>query len=674
MRCARKRFAALGVLMLLILCGWTSRAKAIATKIRVAVNVTNPPYQFLDENGQCAGMHIDILNYIAAENDYLIEYLPMQSNEDCKKALQNQTADIILGVGSTSSQANDMLVSSAISSSTLCMIVDSGDVRQSGADYRRIAIQLETIPSSMMNIFSGCEFLTVGNQQQVLQAQRSGRVSAMIGVRESLLYQISELGLEDDYTILYNYLGSIEYYIGMPGSNHALKRNIDLAVSKLYASGEYEKIQKRWLPSDDPNEQILFWLKLLLIGAAIILPLIAGYLIFVSRMRIVLQRKVDQQTKDIQSANEALRENLLQIQHESELRNRIIRYSPSGMILFDRSYAVRLMNESALRMEGLAKDAAVEDARNLRIFGKILREIPEDIFKKGALIVNRSMVMTGEDGKERYYRYTLHQILQDNAISGDLLTVQDITEEEREKQMLFEKNKSSTLNQIIAGIAHEIRNPLTSIKAFASLIVSNGGDEEVRQSFAEFVPKEIDRINQLIEGLIQYAKPFTPHFEAVEIDGLIQECLYLLKPSANAGTVALTLDLTPGLFVWADRNQLKQVFINIIMNGADSIREKLQKEHLPGPLGLRITSRADADSVEICVRDEGLGMTQEEMRRCMQPFYTKKARGTGLGLSLCEQYVRDNGGQISVKSEKDQFAEFSLRFRRNQHEATGIDN
>ena len=119
------------------------------------------------------------------------------------------------------------------------------------------------------------------------------------------------------------------------------------------------------------------------------------------------------------------------------------------------------------------------------------------------------------------------------------MTVEDITAEERKKQELFEQEKKQSLNRLVAGIAHEIKNPLMAIRTAATLMRDQGSDQEVQEAFSKYVPDEVDRINQLVNGLIHYARPVEGDLERIELSKVVQECLYLTKVVTKAGVFYL---------------------------------------------------------------------------------------------------------------------------------------
>ena len=237
-------------------------AGAVTTKVKVAFMGGLPPYQFLDKNGQPAGMHIDILDAIAGECDLVLEYLPMESNSECLRALDEGRADIVLGV-MASDKAYAGRMTSEITSSPLSMIVPNSILTESGelADSRyRAVFQYGTADSYLVSSLGVNQCAIVGTQQEVMETHLQGRAKIIVGVKNSILYQLRELDLMDDYTILHNYMDTVSYAMAVPEGDYSLLYLLNNGIASLRSSQQYEAIWDRWIVSDQSEElrRILF--------------------------------------------------------------------------------------------------------------------------------------------------------------------------------------------------------------------------------------------------------------------------------------------------------------------------------------------------------------------------------------------------------------------------------
>ena len=636
-------------------------ANAISRYLRVGFTAEVPPFQFV-EDGKAVGMHIDILDAIASQRDYNLEYIPFHTNTECYDALMSGEIDLILGaVEQTHLDNTAFLNSDPISSSQMCLIVENDAMSSTSFKIETAIFSFDTMRPSLLSNLGVHQYISVGNQQEVYLQQRTHPGSAMIGIKDSLIYILKTEGVDSEYTIRNNYLGTLEFILLMRDSDRELRRAMNEGIAQVKASNKYDDICDQWLQYSDPTVMLERNIRIIMIAFATVAVIVLVYIIVARRIQRLLRRKVAEQTAQLRSTNAELEKQYEQLQNENDLRNRIIKYSPSGMILFDLHYTITMMNNSAARMVRLPKPETGGNVLQVPVFGDIVRAEGDVIFVQGTTVSNGSIRLN--NGRPRVYNYTMHQVLRYGQIVGTLLSVQDITEADRIRQAEFDKEKSSALTRIVAGLAHEIRNPLMSIRTFATLIGEQGENRQVQQSFAQYVPEEVDRINKLIENLIHYARPAVRHTERINVADLLDSSLALIRPLLRKKQFALDCQLDPELYILADRDQLKQVIVNILINGLEAMEKKpSQVGHI---LTLTVTSVAWEQNVVITIRDEGVGMDDAQIRSCRDPFFSTKKGGTGLGLALCDQYVRENNGTLQIEAVKDSYTEISLTFERS---------
>ncbi len=215
----------------------------------------------------------------------------------------------------------------------------------------------------------------------------------------------------------------------------------------------------------------------------------------------------------------------------------------------------------------------------------------------------------------------------------------------RELQDSFEQIKRadrlSAVGQLSAGLAHEIRNPLASIDGAANLIESPQTSEEVRRNSLAIIHKEIQRLNRLLTSLLDFARPRKPEFQTVEAGRLIDAIVALAGHSAQQKGIVLRKDApasTPAFE--CDTEQMKQVLLNLAINAIQA---------MSGPGEVVLSAHEMDSSVVIAVRDEGPGVSQENMDKIFNPFFTTKEAGTGLGLSVVHQIVTQHGGVVNAE-------------------------
>jgi signal transduction histidine kinase len=218
--------------------------------------------------------------------------------------------------------------------------------------------------------------------------------------------------------------------------------------------------------------------------------------------------------------------------------------------------------------------------------------------------------------------------------------------------------KLSAIGQLAAGLAHEIRNPLTSIRGFIQISMM---ESEEMKKWESIILPEIDRINDLLKQFLDLSDTRPSQFVRFELDGLIADVLRLLEPKAILDGHQLTAEPPPSpVVVEGDPEKLKQVLINLIKNGLESLGEKGQ---------VWIRWRKLRDRIHIRVQDNGCGIQPEHMSRIFDPFFTTKGDGTGMGLSICHRIISDHGGQIHVTSQPGRGTIFNIHLPIQQFHA-----
>lgn len=232
-------------------------------------------------------------------------------------------------------------------------------------------------------------------------------------------------------------------------------------------------------------------------------------------------------------------------------------------------------------------------------------------------------------------------------LSGDLLiSAKDVTDYKRIEQAAYQNDKLAILGRISAGIAHEIRNPLTSIRGFIQFLKPDFtalGKEE----YAAIILAEIDRANHIIYEFLNSSKPSAPIKQNIPVHMLLREVLLLFESEALMHSCRIEVEpIDPQLSVNVDVRQLKQVLLNIIKNAVEAVA------HLHDCKGSITAAASRSDhSVRISISDNGNGMSAHTVSRLFDPFFTTKEEGTGLGLSVSYQIVKNHGGKIDVTSE-----------------------
>ncbi|WP_051287269.1 two-component system sensor histidine kinase NtrB [Paenibacillus taiwanensis] len=249
-------------------------------------------------------------------------------------------------------------------------------------------------------------------------------------------------------------------------------------------------------------------------------------------------------------------------------------------------------------------------------------------------------------------------------MDGDyLFSIKDVSDYKRIEQTAVQNDKLAILGKIAAAIAHEIRNPLTSIRGFIQLLrphLMQLGKEE----YARIILAEIDRANDIIFEFLNSSKPTAPLTSEIPISSLLREVVLLTESEAlmkGCEIILLNEIQDSTLLVSIDVKQIKQVLLNMIRNAIDALDEVRDKRK--GAITLRTVK--EGRYVAIHIVDNGKGMDERTLERLFDPFFTTKEEGTGLGLSVSYRIIRNHGGTIEVDSRQNEWTEFIIRLPLN---------
>lgn len=242
-------------------------------------------------------------------------------------------------------------------------------------------------------------------------------------------------------------------------------------------------------------------------------------------------------------------------------------------------------------------------------------------------------------GDNRY----LHLIVsKQNESNLFLMEIHDESEKMFMKKRLNHNESLSTLGQLAASIAHEIRNPMTSLKGFTQLLLKTANEDGKR--YLDVIDHEIQRMEEILTEFLQVSKPCNKEYTYFEIDHLITEVAGFMSPQSLMKAIEINIinELYPNIRVLGNRNLLKQVFINVIKNAIESMGKS-------GKIDVILSLSCDG-FISIKVKDEGSGIGEEELANIFKPFFTTKSAGTGLGLSHAYEVMEAHGGKIEVES------------------------
>jgi nitrogen-specific signal transduction histidine kinase len=248
---------------------------------------------------------------------------------------------------------------------------------------------------------------------------------------------------------------------------------------------------------------------------------------------------------------------------------------------------------------------------------------------------------------------------EDRQVLGALMVLTDITALKRLELQIRRSDRLASLGTLSAGMAHEIKNPLVSIKTFAQLLPERYQDSDFRETFSNLIGHEIDRIDSLVNQLLRFARPAKPHLKPMHVHEVLEKSLLLIGHRLYQKDIKLTRSWEANVdTIRADADQLEQVFLNFFINAMDAMKRggelSVSTQIGSDEEWVAAIAHGNGESQEvlrITIRDTGEGIRGEDIPHVFDPFFSTKDYGTGLGLSVVHGIIQEHGGQIEVESE-----------------------
>ncbi|WP_256218383.1 ATP-binding protein [Bacillus sp. MUM 116] len=364
-----------------------------------------------------------------------------------------------------------------------------------------------------------------------------------------------------------------------------------------------------------------------------------------------IQKKEKNQThvgKRITPNNQFL-EDFKKLRKSERKFRRIFEDSIDGLLLWNNQYQIVDLNHSTEEIFGLPKE---------RLIGKYLfglfsqKEIKQDIIKHVEQVLEKgnhssTIIIETDEGQKRYFDCSSK-----SDIEGlNFTVIKDVTEKMEIQEQLRKSDTLNVIGELAAGIAHEIRNPMTALKGFIQLLESSIKSEH--EMYYHVITSELQRIDSIINEFLILAKPQAIRYQEKDIKQIMKETVDLLNAQAvlhNVQFITVYEDNLPLIF--CEPNQLKKVFINIIKNAIEVMPDG-------GCILIKI-SLTETNQIRISIRDEGIGIPEEKIKKLGEPFYTTKEQGTGLGLMVSYRIIEEHQGTIQIESEIGKGATFHI--------------
>lgn len=330
-----------------------------------------------------------------------------------------------------------------------------------------------------------------------------------------------------------------------------------------------------------------------------------------------------------------------ELRQTKELLESLFHHSADPILLLSLDSVVQDINAAAKNVFGWEPDEAK---------GLFCPMVPEDrkeelqrvrkSIQSGKEVVGLETIRRKKDGSFIDVSITFSPLKDGKGnIIGMAAIARDISERKRTEELLSRSEKLSAIGQLAASIAHEIRNPLTSIKGFIQFFRGN-----IQDQFVDLMLSELERIELIVTEFLLLAKPHATHFVEKSINSIIRHTLPIIEAQAimNKVNIAAAL-MNPISSIRCDENKIKQVLINVFQNAIEA---------MPNGGTIHVSTELQENEVLIQVTDDGHGISNERIKKLGEPFYSNKEKGTGLGLMVCFKIMEEHGGRMEFESKE----------------------
>jgi two-component system sensor histidine kinase HydH len=330
----------------------------------------------------------------------------------------------------------------------------------------------------------------------------------------------------------------------------------------------------------------------------------------------------------------------------------LVKNMPIGLIALDDSGQIVTCNEKAQVILNVScSDALGKEV--MTVLPGPLKNLLEELPEQGGLL-ERDIKLTSPDGKDQIWEIIAAGLMDEGIPAGRILLIHDATAIRELQKEVTKSRHLTSIGSLAAGVAHEIRNPLSSIKGFAVYLKDKLSGNIEDEKTAEVMIQEVERLNRVISQLIEFARPLELKKEETRFSDLVRHTVKLIDAEARKNEITIDMEIdTDAPLIEIDPDKIKQVLLNIFLNSLAAMKKggKLVIMFLPGESYL-----------SVIISDTGMGIEKTDLPRIYDPYFTSKPAGTGLGLAIVQKIMEAHGGYINVESTAGQGTKIFLIF------------
>jgi two-component system sensor histidine kinase HydH len=323
----------------------------------------------------------------------------------------------------------------------------------------------------------------------------------------------------------------------------------------------------------------------------------------------------------------------------------VVERMPVGLVALDGNGRIISFNQAAEATLRVSSEQVTGRAAS-EVLPRQVLDLVAALKDSTRTAIGREFDCTFRDGSLVPLDVTLSSLKgEDGTLWGTIILCRDLTEVQSLKREVETTRRLASLGRLAAGIAHEIRNPLSSIKGFATYFKERYRDNPDDQKTSEIMIQEVDRLNRVITQLLEFARPPAIQKKRASLQSLIQRSLKMIESQTSAKGIQVLSDLPSNIQgVDLDPDGINQVLLNLYLNAIEAMERG-------GTLTVSLSKREGSPWVKLTVSDTGTGISEEDLEHVFDPYFTTKQTGTGLGLAIVHKIIEAHRGEVRVESE-----------------------
>ncbi|MBR0154488.1 MAG: PAS domain S-box protein [Treponema sp.] len=356
---------------------------------------------------------------------------------------------------------------------------------------------------------------------------------------------------------------------------------------------------------------------------------------------------------------------------DNQMLNSIIQSLTSGILIVNNDWIPVHLNKAVDRFVLFSTDPMDANAEKITL-SEIVKDEDIAAFFKDCKDLNKTNVsqeftISNNGGSVRFITITVTPFLSNEELAGNIIIFRDITEKRNQEILLHRMESLASLTNLAASVAHEIKNPLGAISIHIQLLQkaiakARGKDNQIPdkkfvENYLDIVNEEIDNLNKIVVDFLFAVRPVSANLELLHPNQIIEKLVDFLKPEYDKEKIGIEVELCKeDIRLLLDEKLFREVIVNLSQNAIYAINEN--KKIKDGCLKIKTYIKDDRYHLEIS--DNGCGMTEEKLSRIFEPYYTTKATGTGLGLTMVYKIIKEFSGDINVESELNKGTTFFI--------------